>query len=44
MEKAIISTLDDTGTTRVTIDNSKETKEFGWSRDTIKQEVLSTKN
>lgn len=38
MEKAIISTLDEAGSTRITIDNSKDTKEFGWSRDTIKQE------
>lgn len=37
MEKAIISTLDDTGSTRITIDNSKETKDFGWSRDAVKQ-------
>lgn len=38
MEKAIISTLDDAGTTRITIDNSKDAKEFGWSRDAVKQE------
>ncbi|XP_055634545.1 apoptotic chromatin condensation inducer in the nucleus [Toxorhynchites rutilus septentrionalis] len=37
MEKAIISTLDDTGTTRITIENAKDTKEFGWSRDTLMQ-------
>ncbi|XP_058825672.1 apoptotic chromatin condensation inducer in the nucleus [Topomyia yanbarensis] len=37
MEKAIISTLDDAGTTRITIDNSKEAREFGWSRDSMKQ-------
>lgn len=40
MEKAIISTLDDAGTTRITIDNSKETKDFGWSRDTVKQDEV----
>lgn len=38
MEKAIISTLDDAGTTRITIDNAKDAKEFGWSRDSLKQE------
>lgn len=38
MEKAIISTLDDPGTTRITIDNAKDAREFGWSRDSIKQE------
>lgn len=42
MEKAIISTLDDAGTTRITIDNSKDAKEFGWSRDTVKQEEVSS--
>lgn len=40
MEKAIISTLDDAGTTRITIDNSKDIKDFGWSRDTVKHEEV----
>lgn len=40
MEKAIISTLDDAGTTRITIDNSKDAKDFGWSRDTVKQDEV----
>ncbi|XP_053692775.1 apoptotic chromatin condensation inducer in the nucleus [Sabethes cyaneus] len=40
MEKAIISTLDDTGTTRITIDNPKEAKDFGWSRDAVKHEDM----
>lgn len=38
MEKAIISTLDDAGTTRIAIDSGKDAKEFGWSRDSVKQE------
>lgn len=38
MEKAIISTLDDAGTTRITMDSAKDAKEFGWSRDSLKQE------
>ncbi|XP_055546330.1 apoptotic chromatin condensation inducer in the nucleus [Wyeomyia smithii] len=40
MEKAIISTLDDTGSTRITIDNLKDTKDFGWSRDAVKHEDI----
>lgn len=40
MEKAIISTLDDAGTTRITIDNTKDAKDFGWSRDAAKQDEV----
>lgn len=40
MEKAIISTLDDAGTTRITMDSAKDAKEFGWSRDSLKQEEV----
>lgn len=40
MEKAIISTLDDAGTTRIAIDSGKDAKEFGWSRDSVKQEEV----
>ncbi|XP_055614395.1 apoptotic chromatin condensation inducer in the nucleus [Uranotaenia lowii] len=38
MEKAIISTLDDAGTTRITIENTKDAREFGWSRDLKSEE------